>query len=212
MKRDNFCLGVIWACDWDCPYCMVDTHSQKEYTLAQIERKLDLVTENADVSISGGEPGLLSKTLIKKIFDNLIEKKCLISVNTNGLFFKNHPEYDKYISSYFYHCSMDLSSPEIYKPTVAENKIDYMVVITDKTIDNLEPFLLYNKDILFKVFAADSYKVKGKKGDSLSKKNAFRIVKEYKHLIHKDSIHNLLSTSMEVNNKRGKNEISLQHI
>ena len=209
---NNYCLTTTWECNWDCPYCIVDTHSQKQITIEQIKQKLKLIKPKSTVSLSGGEPGMLKEDNLKFIIDELLKKECEITVNTNGLFFKKYHKFDKYIQSYLYHCTENIDNDIIIPEKIDLNKIDFMIVVTDNNMTNLKSFLEKYKDLNIKVFGADKCTVNGKEGEYLSKRNAFKIIKEYKHLFNPDSILYLLNRCSEVNEHKHDNDEYLQRV
>ena len=196
----EYCLTVQYKCNWKCDYCIVDTHSQKEITKDELIHKLEIIEPGSEVSITGGEPGLISKELLEFIFSELKKKHCQINVNTNGTFFEKYPEYYQYIQNYLYHCSehLDLSIPIII-PDNPDNKIDYLLVVTDNTYQNIEEFIKKYPNILFHIYAADPVMVNGQSGKFLSKQNAFKIIKQFKDRIHPNSYKSLFNISNVAN-------------
>ena len=203
----NYCIMATYKCNWDCPYCITNTHSQKEVTREMLIEKLNEIQPNSEVSISGGEPGLLTKESIDLIFNDLIEKNCKIKVNTNGLFFKKYQEYDSKIYSYLYHFSDNLNlNEDCFIPDIDKNKITFMLVITNENCARLGDFLEKYNQIKFSLFAA----VKNNLEDDryiLSKRNAFDIFKKYKHTINGDSYKTLLMTPKETDCNKTLNRL-----
>ena len=199
----NYSLMSTYKCNWNCPYCVTNTHSQPDVTDEDILFKLNEIQPNSEVSLSGGEPGLVSKENIEIIFNNLLEKNCKISINTNGLFFKKYPEYDNLISYYLYHFSENLDlTKDHYIPEINKEKITFMLVVTNENYSRLDEFLEKYKDITFSIFAATKNKLEDERY-ILSKKNSFEIYKKYKDRLDPDSIKNLLLTCKETErNKR----------
>lgn len=189
MKEYN--ILITFACDWQCSYCIVDTHAPGKgmVPLDVIKSKLEKVEDGSLITLSGGEPGLAKREIVDYVMKTLKEKKCSIMVNTNGQFFKRYPEYVKDISEFVYHCSDSLDlDEEIYRPD-AEN-VRYLIVVTDETMPKLEPFLDHYSDICFHVSAAadtSMYSVLPKR-HCLSKGNALKIIMKYKDRILPSSI------------------------
>jgi len=204
----NYCLMATYKCNWHCPYCITNTHMQEDVKDSEILKKLNEIKEGSEVSLSGGEPGLLSKENLNIIFKVLVEKKCLISVNTNGLFFKNHPEFDELIDNYLFHFSENLELDKVnYIPTIDHRKISFMLVVTDENYPRLDEFLEKHKDIRFSIFAAVQNNSKTDKKYSLSKINAFKIYTKYKDILDPESFKNLLITCKHI--ERNKELIRL---
>lgn len=194
---NTYCIMVTYKCQWDCKYCIVNTHSQPEVDFKTLQQKLSQIPNGAEVSLSGGEPGLLDKESMKYVFETLIEKQCYIKVNTNGLFFKTYPEYDKYVRSYLYHFSENLVLEQnYYIPTVDHSKITFMLVVTNENTVRLEDFLNKFNTLKFSIFSAVKNNIEDDT-NILSKKNAFDIFKKYKHRINKESYSSLLLTCIE---------------
>lgn len=193
----NYCLMLTFKCNWFCDFCATDTHTKPEVTFKDIKNKLNIVQNNSEVSISGGEPGLISKDRMKYIISELKKKNAIININTNGTFFKNFSEYHNDIDSYFYHCSEKLDNKVEMLPF---DNIDYMIVVTNDTFPNLEKFLKINEHIkYFHIFGADKYQVNGKPGKFLSKINSLKIYTKFKNRIDPESYHYLLERCTVVN-------------
>lgn len=201
----NYCLMATYKCNWDCPYCITNTHSQPDVTDEDILFKLNEIQPNSEVSLSGGEPGLISKENMEIIFNHLLEKNCKISVNTNGLFFKKYPEYNSLIDDYLYHFSENLDlTKDHYIPEINKEKITFMIVVTNENYSRLDAFLEKYKEITFSIFAATKNNLNDERY-ILSKRNSFEIYKKYKDRLDPDSIKYLLLTCIHVeHNKRLK--------
>jgi len=196
MKRDKYCLLITFKCDWDCSYCIVDTHNQPEPTHYQIFDMIDNIKDHSTVSIAGGEPGMARRELIVEILDRLEKKNCDIQMDTNGLFIKRYPDLVSRISYFFYHCSDTLENKDIYRPKL-NNPMDYVIIADDENFKLVKPFLEYNKDLNIHV-----HKARVPQKDhrtSLSTKNALFLYNEIKHLIAKESIMHLIGDNSSIN-------------
>jgi hypothetical protein len=133
---------------------------------------------------------------LNNIISKLKEKQCSIEVNTNGLFISKYSKffYDD-IHSFFYHCSENLDPDteiEIYNDP--DNKINYMIVVTDNNLKNLDNFLKKYNFIKFNVLAgAITYYSK----IGLSKINGIRIWNKYKNIITPESKSFLLNGCLD---------------
>lgn len=128
----QYFLAVTHKCNWFCDYCIVDTHNAPFISTNDVLREIDRYEENSDVSISGGEPGSISKNAWRLILAKLKEKKCNLDLLTNGLMFKNHPEIIGEFNEILYHCSEDLLSKIEYENL--PSKVIYVLVIKEDDI------------------------------------------------------------------------------
>lgn len=194
----EYTLVITFKCNWNCNYCIVDTHNQPEISMDRIMKHIEGIDNNSFVSLQGGEPGMLSSKDMKTIFDALNEKNTKIHVSTNGLFIEKHKEFLKDVSIISYHCSEDLDTAkgiDTYDLTEYGVELDYLLTVTDSNYSNIGYFLDTYPDIDFAIFGADKAMVNGKEGHFLSKVNAMKIVSKYKNRITPDSITTLLSRS-----------------
>lgn len=190
-----YTLYVTYKCNWHCNYCSEDTWNRPRVN--DLQEKIDRIVDNSEVSITGGEPGILPRDIMEDVITQLVDKKCEINVNTNGKFFVRFSHLDKYIDSYLYHCSEHLEDDEIVIPDANNDKIQYMLVITDDNMHRLEYYVNKYPDINFLVFGADNVIGKG-----LSRKNGIKISKEFRGRIDDDSHIHLITTCWEVNQMR----------
>ncbi len=197
----HFVLNITYKCNWDCSFCATDTHSQKDITFEDIKRKLTYIEPNSEVSISGGETGLIDEGILEYILKDLKAKNSKISIMTNGLYLKKYLKFDSYINDYFYHCTYNLID-DIYIPEDT-TKIEFMLVVTDETFPLLDEFLTKYSDITFTVFGADKYIVKGQDGTSLSKINSIRLLSKFKDRISKRSSDYLINNVEQFNSTKG---------
>jgi len=170
----SYCLAVTYQCNWDCDYCCVDTHNQKEPSEERVLALAEKVEPEAHVSLTGGER--------------------VVGVNTNGLWFINYPQYASRINDYRYHCSLDLKNKIWQPPGHEEMNIKYVIVVTDKNFPRLEKFLSMNEHIDVAVYAADQHVVHGKPGTKLSAGNRIKLYQQFKDKnIRMDNIEYLFS-------------------
>jgi hypothetical protein len=194
---NEYCLTVTYKCNWFCDYCIVHTHEQQEPTFQSIKDNIKTIIPGSDIAMTGGEPGLASKEIVKYVIDELHKINCRVFVNTNGLFFSTHKEFHPVVDGYFYHCSENLDN---YVPDVGYDNIDYMIVVTDDNFKNLDSFMTTNDHLenLY-IYGADETTFNGKTTTGLSKSNAIKIYKKYKHKLHPNSLKYLLSTTIVTN-------------
>jgi len=166
----TYCLVVTNKCNWNCEYCISDTHNNSrifEDALNSIKN----IPEYSDVAISGGEPGLLTQEQLIEVITLLKNKNATITIKSNGQIFK-HKEVLKKIDSIEYHCSENL---DINDTVIKDYKdlTNFLVVITDNNICNLRNFLEYHNDIEIEIIPSTFIK-------PLSKKNLILLYKEFK--------------------------------
>jgi sulfatase maturation enzyme AslB (radical SAM superfamily) len=200
-EAGNYTLYLTYKCNWVCDYCSEDTHNRNSVSEDEIRQKIDTIPNGSEVSITGGEPGVLKAELLSWVLTELKNKECIINVNTNGTFFKRHPKLCAIPDSFLYHCSEHLEDEEIYIPDfIDKNKIDFQLVITDGTMHRLEYYINKYPDIHFLIFGADYVNYgKGRMSTGLSRKNGFEIYRKYKDRIHPNSYIYLVTTCREVN-------------
>jgi len=191
MKEFNDETGKYWLyltykCDWSCPYCIVDTHNHLPADFEKIKKEIDNIPDWSTVVIAGGEPGLTNADDMEYTIKTLCEKNCYIIVATNGLFFKKFKEYDKYITKYYYHVSERFDINDIIDETY-KHKSEYMLIITDDNMKDMETFVQKYKDLKFLFRGARSIKF-DKSENSLSKINGLKILKKYKDQISKSDV------------------------
>jgi hypothetical protein len=195
----KYCLLITFKCDWDCSYCIVDTHNQDEPKPQDIFDSIDSLKNGSLVSLAGGEPGMAKKEFLVEIIQRLLEKNCNIHMDTNGLFFRRYPELVKYIEYFFYHVQDDLTNYDVYMPII-NVPMDYVIIADDTNFHLVRDFLL-NVDLPIHVHRAR--KNENQNLTSLSIKNAFKLYNEIKDIIPKESILQLLgeNTSVDQNVK-----------
>jgi organic radical activating enzyme len=192
-------LIVTYKCNWDCDFCAVDTHKRKPLSFQEIKEKLKLIKynySNWNITISGGEPGLLKENEIKYILDFLKPISNSISLNTNGLFLEKYLKFAGYFDTVLYHCSEKLNTEPNYHIVNEWQKrgveVNYMIVIDDKNFKNFDYFMSFNEHIPINVVAAT--KADGGLDSILSNKNRWKLltsVKKYKN-ITKESLKRLI--------------------
>ena len=157
-KQINYAYGlkaiiVTWDCNWNCNYCIVDTHDRpNNISKLRLSQKLRNIGEYEDISVAGGEPGEADKGLLIYTLEYLKAKKCYIRLLTNGLFAEKYPDLLHYFDLIIYHCSDKYNNTPITheyfeKYTKEDCEIDYLLVIeNDKYIDyvNKYPELIFS--------------------------------------------------------------------
>lgn len=185
-KEKEIEIVLTYKCNWDCSYCCVLTHEQPKITPEELKEKIDKIIPGYHVTLSGGEVGLLSKIEILEIMLAVKDKGAeSISLNTNGLFLKNYPELIKEFQTVLYHVSAELDINDIILDLKEYSNIEYMILVTDDTIDKVAPFLKKYPDIIFNIVAASN--PLGINNPFLSEKNKWKLLKKFGTRMTKDS-------------------------
>lgn len=169
-----YTLDVTYECNWFCPYCVCDTHSQLKRSFETVLEKLKEVENDSILSLSGGEPGMLSEDQLKQIVKIAKEKNCRLEVITNGTIF-NYPKICKDIDLFYYHCSIDLNHRgQVNKKY--KDKCFFTVNAYDSNMSRITKFFEVNSDIAITIVPTVEAIVQGVKGPSLSRENAQKIL------------------------------------
>ena len=180
-------LFVTYSCNWNCDYCIVDTHNNYK-NIEDVYREIENIKVSSRVCILGGEPGMLSEEQVSKIIGDLQDKNCTLELMTNGLFLERYPQYIESFDYILYHCSEDLEDDiKIYY----NDNIEYQITVTDNNFKNIDSFFKQYPDIKFRVFGASKGPI-NKPGNFLSMKNKVKLAREYKDHITKESIIKIL--------------------
>jgi molybdenum cofactor biosynthesis enzyme MoaA len=177
-KEVSYELGVTYKCNWNCSYCISNTHLQPYKTLENVLQEIDLFENNSSVTLSGGEPGMLSENDLDIIIKKLQDKNIIIDLVTNGLFLEKYSHFLDRISNVLYHCVEDLETKKDIKFYKIENKIKYILVY--EKITDLEYYLNKYSNIHFIITPNI------KKGKTYNIKEFLKILNKYPN-IHKDS-------------------------
>lgn len=180
-------LQMTNVCNWDCNYCITDTPKSKKnkrnISLDGLLEKIKDITEEDMVSLNGGEPGLVKEYIMRGVMDELIRKKCEIRANTNGQLFIRYEKYLGHIREINYHCSVDLDDDIRINKINYSGKLNYILVVTDMNFKNLDSYLKKYPEIKFRIYGAAKPYSKLPGREYLSKKNALKIIKDYKDKI-----------------------------
>lgn len=197
---------ITYKCNWSCEYCSIDTHNKQKLNPINIENLIKKIrqipkTDNLNIILSGGEPGMLEKNIFKTILkeilklfskDKEIRKNQKLQINTNGLVLQKYPKLiKKFFDIISYHCSADLNiNDKILNCSYFNNKkIYYILIITDKNIIKLEEFINNNKDIKFYIVeGSDPFIHKS----LLNSKYKMNIVKKFSKNIEAESKYYLM--------------------
>ena len=153
---------VTEKCNNKCYHCDIPTiKSPKNFTVSNLEKVKNLLSNYKNIVITGGEPGILSRNHLDYLFSALPDK---VEVNTNGLFIKKgyFMKYYSRISRLQYHPVVELTE-EIKVPLI-DSKIYYHLPITSKNVTQINDFLIKYPNINFELAMYDS-KVPGDQPD-----------------------------------------------
>ena len=179
-------IVVTYKCNWNCSYCCVDTHNQPEPTTNEVDNKFLKITKDSNITLSGGEVGLLSKDRIVSILNKLKEiGVASISLNTNGLFLKKYPELIEEFQTILYHSSPELDEDDEILRFPDNKNIEYLLIVTDDILPKLDKFLSKNSDLIFNVVGASN--PIGINKPILSKENRRFLMKKFSNRITKES-------------------------
>lgn len=181
-------LKITTECNWNCEYCIVDTHNLPRRSFKEVIDKVYTIPKGSLVTLTGGEPGLMTPRELTIILDLLEDRLCEVRVNTNGLMFRYKNLINRF-KSVFYHCSENLDTNKRIENEFANVPITYMIVVTDNNVDKLEQFLNYNKHIIFMVQGA----VDNGNGIELSYFNRLKVWTKFKDVIQPSSKKYLLN-------------------
>jgi organic radical activating enzyme len=188
MKK-HYCLIITYECNWNCPYCIIDTH-KRIINKEQVLKNINTIEDNSIITISGGEPGTQTLEFLEYLFSILFKKNCTLELTTNGLFLKKYPHLYNKFESILYHCSENLNN-NIIKFQDPDNKIQYQLIITNENYIRLEEFINKNIDITFQLQA----------DVKLNKLIGIKIWNKYKNIITPKSKYYLMNNVNKVDKK-----------
>lgn len=174
-------LVLTYKCNWNCSYCAVDTHNQKELSLDEVKQKIQKIENDSNVTLSGGELGTMRKENLLEIIELLEAKNCNLAINTNGLFLRVHRDLMHRFEYILYHCSEDLKEIALLPDEFDSSYTQYMIVVDDLNFPNLESFLQKYPNIKFDI--VPSTMPLGVNNTILSYENKVKIFTKYhKHM------------------------------
>lgn len=130
-------IVVTYKCNWNCDYCLVDTHNQPLRPFKEVKEDAINLPPNTEVTLAGGETGMLPKRHLIELIEILKNKNCDLDLLTNGLFIKKHPELLDHFKEVFYHCVEYLTDDHsIEFPDLDKTKFLYVLVVVDEDLKN----------------------------------------------------------------------------
>lgn len=190
--RNEYTLRFTYKCNWNCSYCAINNLKEKDLIITHenILNCIKQIPDNSNVTISGGEPGLLEKNKIQLYLDLLKQKNCILFLETNGLFLIKYPEFENYFEKILYHCSSELELPKINLNNLDKSKYNFLLIIHNNNIKFLKSFLDNFPAIKFDLIEATyPYEITG---PVLSKQNKNILITQFSKSITKDSLKRLL--------------------
>lgn len=190
--KNEYAVTITYKCNWNCPYCAIKNKYDYKENLShqEVMEKLYKIPNDSNVTIFGGEPGLVEKWEIETYIEFLKNRNCNLFLETNGTFISNYPYLILFFKEVLYHCSENLESNEIIDCEKFGN-IRYLLIIHDENINRLEDFLNHNKNIKFDFIEA-TYPYPEMEGPTLSKKNKNLLMTKFGNRMTKESFHRLL--------------------
>jgi len=185
-------LNVTNKCNWNCSYCITDVHNMKKRPLISIIEDIRSLEDGCEITLSGGEPGLLSEEDILSIFKELDSKKINnVDLTTNGKFIENYPHLLDKFSTIHYHCVESLRDEiEFF------GDYDYTIIVTEEEFPLLEDFLKKYPEIQFSIIGARLY-------NPITMKTKLSMIRKYKSRMTQRSIsENLEEECLQIGYKR----------
>lgn len=188
-KQNEYVIPLTFKCNWNCSYCAIRNSYDYRDIISkdEIQSKIRIVPNMSRVTLTGGEPGLISRKDIEEYISLLVDKKCEIYIETNGLFIEKYPDLCTYFYEVLYHCTIDM---EIDNNIILNNmqNLRYIIIVNDNNFKNLNLFLKKYNNIKFDIIEA-TYPYKDEiTGPTLSYKNKYHIMTKYNSHMTKDSL------------------------
>ena len=158
MFVNDICIGILRQCNWRCNYCIASSNELSIDEDAIFEELYPIRNKLETLWISGGEPGLLSKSFWSRLLDSI---NFNLRICTNGTFVTNglYEYFEDRINAMMIHCVQELDidiDPKVLK-LVRENshKISVNVVIHRLNVKRVREFFEKYYDIVFDINFAD---------------------------------------------------------
>lgn len=192
LKKNEYALTLTYKCNWSCCYCAVNNkHDFKEVvTHEEVLDKLSKVPAFSNVTLFGGEPGLVERQHIEQYLQILEHKSCKMWLETNGMFLKNFPDLVGKFEEVIWHCCSEIK-PNIKIQKTDFNNVRYMVIVHDLNVDSLARFLDLNNDMQFDIIEA-TYPYEEMDGPRLSSKNKNYVISHFGSKMTRESLHRLI--------------------
>ena len=193
LTTDNeYAVTITYKCNWNCEYCAIknDYDYKENVTHEDVLKKLEKIPNNSNVTIFGGEPGIIEREKNENYIYFLKNRNCKLFLETNGLFIKKYPDLLHNFQEILYHCSQDLDDEML--DCSQFNNIRYLIIVHDKNIHKLHDYLKKYQNIHFDIIEA-TYPYPEMKGPTLSKQNKNHIISKYGNRMTKESFYRLLN-------------------
>lgn len=189
----KYAMTLTYLCNWNCDYCAVrnSVDWKPVVTREDVLKKISCIENGSDVTLFGGEPGMLPKHQLVEYIDILKSKKCRLFLETNGLFIRNYPELLPEFKHVMYHCSMNLDEDDKID-IVDDVETTYMLIVHDENIDRLSRFLEMHQEPE-KFYIVEATYPHEKTGPTLSKTNKNRLLTRFFKRMTRDAIKRLIN-------------------
>jgi len=176
MPESSIELEVTFRCNWNCDYCLVDTHDRDDIDFKDTMEYIHSLDDNTEVSISGGEPGMLKREEITEIILLLKSKNCELDLITNGLFIEKYPDLLHNFESISYHCVEYIEDDIV---VYDYDNIVYNIVVTSVNMNKLDWFFNKHKDLNIKFKLLINFR----KSNKVKIKDFLNLIKKYESLV-----------------------------
>jgi organic radical activating enzyme len=184
MQRLRVELAVTFKCNWDCTYCLVDTHNQPTKPFSVVKAEAHAIPPYAEVTLSGGEPGLLPRAQLLEIISILRSKSCSVDLLTNGLFFNKHIDLIESFDKITYHCIESFECNTVIEyPAMDQRRVTYALVVVDEDLQsgNLLQMLNKHPDIQFLILPDI------RRMQKINLVSFMKFLKEHEKRLHRDT-------------------------
>lgn len=187
----DYAITITYKCNWNCVYCAVRNEHDFKGNLSceDVLKKIDLIEGGSNVTIFGGEPGLVERNHLEEYIKLLEQKSCSLLLETNGTFLKKYPDLVCHFKSVTYHCSCELDD-EIYRTDF--KNLTYMLIVHDNNINRLDDYLRKYPEIRFYIVEA-TYPYPEMTGPTLSSRNKNYLLTHFSGRMTKDAIDRLIN-------------------
>ena len=145
-------LKILSKCNWNCSYC--NNTNNEISPIKEVKYYIDKLQKynpNIQISISGGEPGLLDFNYLDELFNQCINP---IEVATNGIFLKNkyHIKFKDKISNISYHVIQEINKDKKIKIEDSNGMdVNHIIIVHKKNLLNIVLFMKINNKIKFTI-------------------------------------------------------------
>ena len=184
--KNEYVLALTYKCNWNCSYCAVrngkDPRPDAENDIFQ---RAETIPDNSNVTLTGGEPGLLSRELLENVISFFESKNCSLWMETNGIFLKNFPDLVKRFTEILYHCTENVGENDVVLRCYGADNIRYLIIATDENCSRIGDFIRRNPGLKFDIIPVSyPYEITG---PALSSGNRYDVLFRYREFMTDDS-------------------------